>query len=896
MKYYGIPAISNSKNPACPWKRNKALWTFYNKTPKANHLFLTGVYVTKKDSTEKLYHNNGIIVLDIDYTKEKHKGDTSEFADTFGDIDQLVKRCNTYTVKTCGGGYHLYFKYTEDLWFNSVPIKNKKGESTHVDFLSNDHVCVGVNTKVKDNVYKVVNNKKVKDIPEDIKKYIIMQRVLNTKTKGKVVINLKKSNDFVKRMGEWYYDIPDKVKDMIIKNIDVDKLSTFKEWFKFTTFCKVIGSKDKWNIVSKSVAGYDAENNEAIWQSIDANKMSDIVPYFLKITDTTDLAPYFEYAPTQNLNKTKPYLTIDDNRKKLGYTFIEDYPDDNLVIRSDTGTGKTTTFKHYIGKSGKPFLSIVSRKSLAHAQYIAFSEHGLDVQLYTNTEGAFKNGLNYIVQIDSIMKANKLDYKDYTIFLDEFNSIVEYIVTSSTLDNKRTYVLKKFIDVLANAERVICVDADISDICFTVLDYAHISYKYIINPYKHNQNVNAYEIDDYEKLKEKLLKTPKWLLCCDTAKEAEIIHTWLAVNGKKVALYIRNTKSDNIDLDDDDCVIYSPKIIYGLDSVMERDVFTLYDGSTINPANMKQQVARCRNIKTLYFSFINKAKEARRKPDSFTSFVNKKMVKLERLLEEFHFLVNEDMKDFYFDIYTKTTYRNECYASNKYLHFKMLLRDSGFVVYDPDYTKMFECDKAEKTKLTKMAKEKRFEGVDLYTHPLNDYLLIPKDKIEAYENLFHSQHEVMNHFNISKYLFDPHNKIETKLTNKKDFNMKVAESNLYKIYKLKEYASLCGFKNDFEIRNKLSKKQVDAITQFYKDNSKSQTKKIESVDTIIGKMAKQLFGNLVKSKQVRKDGIRTYKYIINDDVVEYHKTLYYYRQTGYVTHTGEVKFNDISLK
>ena len=53
-------------------------------------------------------------------------------------------------------------------------------------------------------------------------------------------------------------------------------------------------------------------------------------------------------------------------------------------------------------------------------------------------------------------------------------------------------------------------------------------------------------------------------------------------------------------------IIYSPKVIYGIDSCMRRNVYCWYKEHTINPKKMVQQVARCRNINNLYYHFEKK--------------------------------------------------------------------------------------------------------------------------------------------------------------------------------------------------------------------------------------------------------------------------------------------------
>ena len=60
------------------------------------------------------------------------------------------------------------------------------------------------------------------------------------------------------------------------------------------------------------------------------------------------------------------------------------------------------------------------------------------------------------------------------------------------------------------------------------------------------------------------------------------------------------------DLDSHDRIIYSPKILYGVDSIMKREVFCFFQERTINPAQMVQMMCRCRNITKLHYFFHRK--------------------------------------------------------------------------------------------------------------------------------------------------------------------------------------------------------------------------------------------------------------------------------------------------
>ena len=153
--------------------------------------------------------------------------------------------------------------------------------------------------------------------------------------------------------------------------------------------------------------------------------------------------------------KKEPVNTIEAketfNRNKIGYEYLQDIGD--YIIKSDTGTGKTTAFKSYMDRSdGRPFLSIVSRMSLAENQYDTFSKdcgnrvihhykHNIveidekDKERLVDFNYRDYNELDsVIITIDSLYKFGDAEiFKNHVIFLDEVNSMIEYLITCPTL-------------------------------------------------------------------------------------------------------------------------------------------------------------------------------------------------------------------------------------------------------------------------------------------------------------------------------------------------------------------------------------------------------------------------------------------------------------------------------
>ena len=153
---------------------------------------------------------------------------------------------------------------------------------------------------------------------------------------------------------------------------------------------------------------------------------------------------------------------------------------------------------------------------------------------------------------------------------------------------------------MKECKQFICVDADISNISVNYAKYTGRDFKIIKNNYTHNANVNAEEIDNLQDFLNKVYEEKKYIICCDTRTNA--IYLYEMLNGKNdKAILLTGDMDEYYKLDDYDRVIFSPKIIYGIDSSIERTVFCYYKTHVINPSQMLQQICRTRKIKILLF-------------------------------------------------------------------------------------------------------------------------------------------------------------------------------------------------------------------------------------------------------------------------------------------------------
>ena len=455
----------------------------------------------------------------------------------------------------------------------------------------------------------------------------------------------------------------------------------------------------------------DTEYSHDNWLKKENRELYDLVKDCILYNDymtkaIKDFLGYYMYKPTNN-HTIKPDKIIKDQRYLDGDTpgsFIQQFQGNEfgelqyklVIVKSDTGTGKTTAMKNYFKlHPEKCFISIVSRLSLGKEQTVVFKKSDIDCYWFRDEVRDLwrMEGENIVIQIDSL---NKLAswcedcWNAYTIYLDEFNSLIEYFIDCPNLDDKRITVKRMLERIIIGAEQVIMTDAHISDTSLLFLKQLGIggASTYIENDYKHNGKnggIKAREVYDNEdlvlELQKKLTANDPFMVCCDSKNVCDVIHHELG-RDKRIGIFTSETMED-IDLDAWDFVIFSPKIVYGLDSVMARPVYCVMKEHTISPLAMIQQANRCRSITELVYFFG-------RKSHGLYKYENKEEV-LDQLnnvennadstaLASAELLCSEDETKKYKELLAHHMYVMDCFNTNKFSHFLNLLREQGFNV------------------------------------------------------------------------------------------------------------------------------------------------------------------------------------------------------------------------
>lgn len=838
----------------------------------------------KKDNTSYNYglltgKTNNITVIDLDTDKwdNNHK-----FIKTFG--KDYIKLFNTRIHKTPGGGYHLIYKYDPD-------IKQTQNKKYNIDVRSDGGYIVDEGNTINDEKYNnlkytIYNNSSIKNIPESLKTFLL-DNILTSKSTQKTKEGKKQDNTFEPSTIK-FYATPDQIDKILIK-IKQKYFDDNIEWHKFTHMCKLFNIKDKWDTLSKTGTGYNRAKNMKIWDTI---KPINYVKQIFKdckiiLPDTYET---MLYKPTEpDINQPNEII----NRNKLGqkkqknmfepqdkdYIKIEKISEDIVIIKSDTGTGKTTLFTHYCLKTQPKVLSICARTSLVDAQHQVFCNSGIHC-LHYKTDKILKYN-SAVTTIDSLNKCSILieDIHEYVVFIDEANSLVEYLATVDyikDIENK----FNMFLYILKHCKKVIMVDADISDVIFRLTDYLQRSTKYIINQYKHNQGVPTEEYDDIDKIIADINTRDKYMVACDSKRIAQYIFLHTGKKGILIHSGKDNKLPEGTTLDDYDCVIFTPAIVYGLDSTMRRHVYAIMKTRTISPRHMLQQISRCRDITKLHFFFGSK-KSTYPKYNSYKEchdIVNTTWKKGKNIYD----IDNFEAEKLFNKIYRDVEYKKDAYDTNKPIHLKLLLKDRGFILDETVEPIIKPTMNAKQIKNAVLEYElSKLDLNDVNVKDKNEKYLggLTIEQLEQIPEIFVDDHLLTSYFLVNKFykLVNDDRAIEDiNETNKdkNDFVIKKFMSQANRMIFLEKFKKKVNyqFKDNCDIYvpefdTMDFTKEIDDYKSIFRCQSFKPIEINDRYDceNIIYKMTRQIYGDLFRGKKIKVNNKNRYRYHINDE-------------------------------
>jgi hypothetical protein len=926
--YFCHQLINNSKNPSCKWKEHnnqkKISLTLNNEKNIANFGVVCG-------------RRNNLCVIDIDCSKEENMNDNI-FIQTFGDAENWFKLWNCPVVKTRSGGFHLYFQ-------ENPRVLQTANSETHIDIRAEGGYVVAPGSVVGDGKYEIIQGDigRLPEMSETLTQFLEINYIgskNSKKDKPKTRIKIIKSKDGKEIKIEevigadqslYNYNYSDHMLNNIINGLPDEYFNDYHYWLIFTTAMKQIDRQDLWEEHSekRGQKEYNIINNQDIWDGIKGHKTILAFNHILinstykNARTTLDYYKYKELLP----NKISPHRVI--NRRKLGINENDEQEDyfhelvseckKLIFIKSDTGTGKSTAFKRYIKNSDRKFLSIVSRRTLGQEQYNVFNKDGIDCKYYEYDR--FEGG-SYILQVDSIMKlryAHEREgwFRDYDLNFDEFNSLIKHLFTSATLNKVRIVVMELLISIIKDCNQIWMTDADISDnsILFMKnnIDNFDENSLFILNEYKHNNNKIAEELFSYDDIMNKIKEVDECIIPCDEARTCHLIENEIKKHenkkDKKIVVIDRLTDEEilsDFNMDEWDIVIFSPKVIYGLDSVRSRPVFAVYKETTIDAGDMVQQINRCRNITKLWFYFERKTCydcEYNTFKDCVddTNDIKKWCEKNDHLHQDF---LNPGINKMYVDIFNRFKYNQDSYSTNPSAHFRRIIKERGFKIN----THICQSKKIE-TKLRE-DKKRRIEDITpelKFVQEQNKFLHLSDSEIMEHREVFLESQFITQLINSKLFLFDEFGKrynpklkkwideyegedmniedrhkdfiekLKLDVNNSDDFSVKKIRSSKNKMLFINKVREAVKQPNKFSIQDfsLVDNDTAQELWSEYLSTFSSKSKNEENpfltekgIQGIMVKMYKNLFGMApFEGKEMKStvNGVRVSEYIYKDN-------------------------------
>ncbi len=893
---------------------------------------------------------NGITVVDLDCYKWV-ENDCIEavhpWIKAFG--ADYIDKFNTRTVRTVNGGIHLYFKYEPDL-------KNCVGDECKIDIRNDNGYVVGAGSYVDyfkagtrhAGTYTVIRRAEVAEMPEELKYWLFEHVGARVRAPDDDPITPDLTYDISAR------DCYEIAQAILAKDPNYFKNSTtWRDFTVFTAHLADINAASVWDVFSRlCLEKYDEPKNRRILK-----KCKEVPNYAIKrvlrIAGLSDRLPYYQYkkwnerqyaADIAELTKKKrvyePRPHVID-RVQLGDHFFDEFLTNKaIVVKSDMGTGKSHSFIRFIKNNHHKYISITPRALLANSQYNAatavINEEDDQPQLYT-LGGQLDNNRSLVIQLDSLMLINKWDFSEHVLFLDEISSTIDYLINSNTpsMQRARRRVMWIFLKMLRECATIIAVDADVDYATHLLFQRLGIEYDYIENTHKHCEGVRAFEFESMAEFYDYVAPLPAWLIPTDSKMQAEKIHADLtaripidpATNKPiyEIAIYTADWRGD-VNMNHPR-IIFSPKITVGLDSCWGtngraggRGVYPCYIGKTINPMHYMQQCNRERNMTELGYIFVNKfAQHYQNKTTKEWHLIrsaitcNPRFENPECAAAYCEFVNSWDlldiaehhdgaMWDLYTELFSLYLYRDDALGSNKFWHFKRILRERGLVEEARDYK--HSKNEVATAKSVRESRIANFKPDALAPHhgEIQEYLKIKDELIMYYREYFINDAKLSNHRNIIymfQYDIERLRAHTAEIDDYKFHIIKNTKTQLLLIHDLitvvcdGEYGTADdsdGFINLKEPNAEIAPYFMQTIKAAYGLKLAKQTfETTADVFNVLKKMSCRMFGKgFMKSGRVMVDGVRVRKYWFNADMIDAERTLYEYRRP-----TDDMGYDDV---
>lgn len=608
-----------------------------------------------------LYPFNKLSILDDDSHNKKNDIYDKELLKLVQDEINDSKD-NLYQT-TPGGGYHIIYKYNgddgmiNDLKYNGCIDRLTKNNKD----LTPPCIFTGLRYDGK----YISNFKKPKSMSDNIK---LIAKQPKEEVKNYYKYNTEKYNPNDMKYCYKSKDLKIIVDDQcekifksldIISDNDIDKkiVDNTKIWKVITALLRelviemnniydetiAIEIKDKihnkWKEWSKKGDKYNKVINIEIWKSsgkynVNFNYIIEIANDFLNKKDK--IKKYRTKLDYKPLNNHWDRKVINHKYLNIGYKDTK-----HLLIESGVNTGKTTLFKSLLKDLNKQSIITTNSKALNLQLYkdlcnvygrenvylIDSSEISKELNMIQKLINNYNDKSHIVICINSIEKLkpieDKINWDNTLLFIDEFNSFVEFLYTvDRKVMKNRTVIISKIIEYIQNVSYGLYVDNKITDVENLFLQNANIYYDFYTNNYESFQGVEVNVLDkiQFDNYYSKCSKEKEKIMFCSNQKNVILSYNKLLKDNKKYnyndgeIMCIHSESKDNFsgnreDLNNIIQFMFSPTITTGIEYINECKVFCYVKGMiTITPLQVLQQIARARNpieVNILFDNVIN---------------------------------------------------------------------------------------------------------------------------------------------------------------------------------------------------------------------------------------------------------------------------------------------------
>ena len=854
---------------------------------------------------------NNLLVIDVD-----KKDDGIEEFKKYTDVNGFI---NTFTVKSPNDGYHYYFSYknsdetVQHLIDESLMNKSKYRYGKGIDIRSNGGYIVGPDSSINGKKYEIINDIEPIELPEKLVVWLLEGSELKIPTK-KTKINPK----YINLHSAFYkFEVTDEQLINILDKLDESYYNDYNKWLIVLTVLKNLNKYDIFESFSKkSITKYNRDKNLYFWNY---NKGLIDINYLIKKInkEQNSSIPLIEkYKPLPQIIIPNNIKTITFNKKFLEFddNIFDLY--DTIIIESDPGTGKTThtanQLKKYIDKyNDYQIISLVDIINLAKQQITTFNDENIPLISYQDKNKCIYDD-HLVICINSLMILNYMHddfFKNKILYIDEINSFLENLTINDTLNNNIKIIYEILMKLVKKSHKVILSDAHIKNNVFDFVNFRDNKTKiFIKNEHKKFINIKAVRMNDENLFIQKLLDNIKnnkyFLFGCDSCSIiTKLYHKCINDNKDKEKDFVLITSDSKFELTNaneqfkNKWVFYSPSIKTGVDFsiVTKQDHFIYATGNSITPTAIYQQSTRNRNIDTLYYYFESKQKnytfETLLCVNNHFKFLCNENNNINNVCRQFN--ENDDwyiIENTFFNIYCHNEYINDCYNTNKRIHFELILKNQGFILTDEGVNKKI-------SKETQKEFKKINDSIDNVNDFLNsnhndrlkvkytsirdtiDFFKFKNDNdIIKYKTIIQDKFVQLHYFNFIKLLqSDDHIDMKIRFLNNSSYDIKQLEStenkilhikNLYTKHKIK-YLSLDQFDNIDKII--ISDNEYKILKSIFRStktkpvtNNDFKIMMIDFLKNLVGKL------NIIDSKQYRNNNNKMYTYKWNSNIFNYY--------------------------